>query len=368
MAIPFLDLKAASEELKDELDTAYQRVRASGWYIFGEEVNAFEQRFASYCGAEHCIGVGNGLDALHLILRGYDIGEGDEVIVPANTYIATWLAVSMVGAIPVPIEPDETTSNINPDRIEERITPQTRAIMPVHLYGQPADMDPILEIGRKHQLKIIEDAAQAQGAQYKGRPVGSLGDAAGFSFYPGKNLGAMGDAGAIVTNDGDLAGRIRTIGNYGSKVKYYHEQKGVNSRLDALQAAFLRVKLEHLEDWNQRRRAIADRYLEALADLSPLILPVKPSWTDPAWHLFVVRHPNRDAFQQTLTEAGIGTIIHYPIPAHLSEAYADLGLKKGDLPITETLADSVLSLPIGPHLDDRSQETVIEAVKSICHA
>lgn len=363
MTIPFLDLKAAYTELKSELDAAYCRVMESGWYILGQEVEAFEGEFAVYCGAQHCIGVGNGLDALHLILRGYGIGPGDEVIVPSNTYIATWLAITFAGAIPVPVEPLERTHNLDPGRIEGAITPQTRAIVPVHLYGQPADMDPILKIAGQYGLKVIEDAAQAHGAQYKGHRVGGLGNAAGFSFYPVKNLGALGDAGAVVTNDQELAGKVRAQGNYGSRTKYYHEVKGVNSRLDALQAAFLRVKLKHLEEWNTRRRACARRYLEGLADISELTLPYVPEWAEPAWHLFVVRHLRRDSLQKHLTKSGIGTQIHYPVPPHLSEAYAEEGWKVGDFSMSERLANTVLSLPMGPHLESSLQDEVIDSVK-----
>ena len=363
MSIPFLDLKAAYTELKSELDAAYERVMESGWYILGQEVEAFEREFAAYCEAQHCIGVGNGLDALHLILRCYGIGPGDEVIVPSNTYIATWLAVSFAGATPVPVEPQERTYNLDPARIEGAITPQTRAIIPVHLYGQPADMDPILDIAGQHGLKVIEDAAQAHGAKYKGRRAGGLGDAAGFSFYPGKNLGALGDGGAVVTNDQELAGKIRVLSNYGSKAKYYHAVKGVNSRLDALQAAFLRIKLKHLEEWNARRRTAAGSYLESLNDIQDLTLPSVPEWAQPVWHLFVVRPLRRDDLQEHLTESAIGTMIHYPVPPHLSEAYAVEGWKVGDFPMSEKLANTVLSLPMGPHLENSLQDKVIERVK-----
>lgn len=363
MTIPFLDLNAAYLELQTDFDAAYQRVMNSGWYILSDEVQAFEREFAAYCGAQHCIGVGNGLDALHLILRGYGIGPGHEVIVPANTYIATWLAVSHSGATPVPVEPDEQTYNMQPERIEAAITPHTRAIMPVHLYGHPADMDLISAIARPHGLKVIEDAAQAHGARYRGRRVGCLGDAAGFSFYPGKNLGALGDAGAVVTNDEELADRIRVLHNYGAQAKYRHEVKGYNSRLDALQAAFLRVKLKHLDEWNVRRRIVAGSYLKALCDLPGLTLPFVAEYAQPVWHLFVVRHPRRDALQKHLAENGIGTLIHYPVPPHLSRAYTDSGWKAGDYPFAEELANSVLSLPMGPHLEHEMQEKVIYRIR-----
>ncbi len=276
MQVPFLNIKAQNVELKAELEAAYTRVMDSGWYILGKEVEAFEAEFASYCGVKYCVGVGNGLEALHLILRAYGIGEGDEVIVPANTYIATWLAVSYAGATPAPVEPDEKTFNINPELIEKAITKKTKAILPVHLYGQCADMDAINEIAKRRGIKVIEDAAQAHGALYKGRKAGSLGHAAGFSFYPGKNLGAIGDAGAVTTNDGELAEKIRLLRNYGSKVKYYNEVKGFNSRLDEMQAAFLRVKLKRLDEWNSRRMQIAKRYFEALKECAGLGLPYVP--------------------------------------------------------------------------------------------
>ena len=364
MNIPFLNLIEPYQELKGELDAAYQRVMDSGWYILGEEVEAFEREFAVYCGARHCIGVGNGLEALHLILRAYDIGAGDEVIVPANTYIATWLAVSYAGALPVPVEPDLRTYNLDSSWVEAAITPNTKAILPVHLYGQPADMDPILEIARRHNLKVIEDAAQAHGAKYKGRLAGALCHAAGWSFYPGKNLGALGDAGAITTDDAELADRVRVLRNYGSRIKYHNEVKGYNSRLDTLQAAFLHVKLSHLDEWNQRRKTIASMYLSELADTPGLTLPVVPEGIEPSWHLFVVRHAKRDGLQKYLTQCGIGTLIHYPIPPHLSDAYAEMEMKTGDFLRTEEIANTILSLPMGPHLSQKDTKTVIEALKS----
>ena len=371
MTIPFLDLRAPYLELKEGLDAAYHRVMESGWYILGCEVEAFEEEFASYCEAGHCIGVGSGLDALHLILRAMGIGSGDEVIVPANTYIATWLAVSYCGATVVPVEPDEQTCNIDPNLIESAITENTRAILPVHLYGQPADMDPINAIAKRHNLRVIEDAAQAHGAIYyssqksevrsqkykkKFNPmdryackVGSLGDAAGFSFYPGKNLGALGDGGAVVTNDNGIADRVRMLRNYGSRVKYHNEVKGFNSRLDELQAAFLRVKLPILDEWNMRRQTIASHYLRELNGVPNLAVPYVPDWCDPVWHLFTIRHPERDALQEYLHNEGVGTLIHYPVPPHHSEAYqGDQDWPK--LPITEKLANYTLSLPMAPHL------------------
>lgn len=364
MSVPFLDLKSPYRELQSELDAAYRRVMESGWYILGGEVEAFEQEFAAYCGAKHCVGVGNGLEALHLILQAYDIGPGAEVIVPANTYIATWLAVSYAGAVPVPVEPDPRTYNLDPELLERAITPKTRAILPVHLYGQPADMDPIRAVARRHGLKVIEDAAQAHGATYQGRSAGALADAAGWSFYPGKNLGALGDAGAVTTDDKELADRVRVLRNYGSRTKYYNEVKGYNSRLDPLQAAFLRVKLPHLADWNARRKRIIAEYLEGLEDVEEITLPFVPPGIDPSWHLFVICHQRRDQLQQHLTGAGIGTLIHYPVPPHLSEAYAERGSEPGDFPITERLARNVLSLPMGPHLQPDQLREVIAAIRS----
>jgi dTDP-4-amino-4,6-dideoxygalactose transaminase len=359
MKVSFLDLRGAYLELKPEVDEAVARVLHSGWYLLGEELRAFEQEYAAYVGVDHCIGVGNGLDALHLALRALEVGPGDEVIVPANTYIATWLAVTYAGATPVPVEPDERTYNIDPDRIAAAITPRTKVILPVHLYGQPADMGPILEIARRHGLRVLEDAAQAHGARYKGRRVGSLGDAAAWSFYPGKNLGALGDGGAVTTNDDDLAERVRLLRNYGSPKKYVHEVQGVNSRLDEVQAAVLRVKLQHLDEWNRRRQEIAALYLEALHD-APLVLPRVPAWAEPVWHLFVVRHPDRQAFQEGLQEDGVQTLVHYPTPPHLQGAYRSLGYRPGNFPITEAIHREVLSLPIGPHLDEA--QAVVEAV------
>jgi dTDP-4-amino-4,6-dideoxygalactose transaminase len=368
IAVPFLDMKSPYQELKSELDAAYHHVMESGWYILGQEVTAFEQEFANYCKVNFCVAVGNGLEALHLILRAYGIGEGDEVIVPSNTYIATWLAVSYAGARPVPVEPDPRTYNLDPDSVEAAITTETRAILPVHLYGQPADMDPLMQIADKHGLKVIEDAAQAQGTRYKDRMSGSLGHAAGFSFYPGKNLGALGDAGAVTTNDSQLAEQVRSLRNYGSKIKYYNEIKGYNSRLDEMQAAFLRVKLKHLDEWNRRRREIAEVYLETLASVPDLILPDVPEWASPIWHIFAVRHPKRDALQNYLNAKGIGTLIHYPVPPHLSGAYAELGLQPGTFPIAETIASTELSLPMGPHLSLEDARQVADAIFEFAHS
>ncbi|MFC5476714.1 DegT/DnrJ/EryC1/StrS family aminotransferase [Massilia suwonensis] len=354
MSIDFLNLGRVNAPYEPAIRDAIDRVLRSGYYILGQETAAFEQEFAHYCGVRHCIGVANGLDALHLILRGYDIGAGDEVIVPANTFIATWLAVSLVGARIVPVEPDESTWNIDPQRIEEAITPRTRAIMPVHLYGAPAQMDAIREIAQRHRLCVIEDAAQAHGARYGGRRAGGLGDAAGFSFYPGKNLGALGDGGAITTNDDELAERLRKLRNYGSSIKYQHDVAGVNSRLDEIQSAVLRVKLQHLDADNARRAAVAQAYREALAD-TPVELMRVPGGTESVWHLFVVRTPERDALRDYLTAHGIGTQIHYPLPCHRQEAFA--GQDWPALPVTERLQAQILSLPMAPYLsvDDVAQ-------------
>jgi dTDP-4-amino-4,6-dideoxygalactose transaminase len=392
MKVPFLELRPTYLELKDEFDAAYHRVMDSGWYLLGRELEAFEAEFARYCGVKHCLGVGNGLDAIHLILRGYDIGLGDEVIVPSHTFIATWLGVTFAGATPVPVEVNPQTYNLDPNLIEAAITPRTKAILPVHLYGQTADMDPIMAIARKHGLKVVEDAAQAQGARYKGRRAGYLGDAAAFSFYPGKNLGAFSDAGAVTTNDPQLADRLSRLRNYGSKVKYQHEEAGLNSRMDELQAAFLRVKLHHLDEWNQRRAKVAKLYLDALKSdagnrKSKISLPYVPDWSEPAWHLFVIRHPQRNELQRRLSVAGIGTLIHYPVPPHCSGTYFKAhspplwGEGRGEvaaalsipspllkapalLPIAEELATTVLSLPIGPHLTVEQAASVAIAIQN----
>lgn len=364
--VQFLNMRSHYLELKDTLDAAYARVMGSGWYILGEEVEAFEREFAAYVGTRHCVGVGNGLEALQLILMGYGIGAGDEVIVPANTYIASWLAVSYTGATPVPVEPNPETYNIDPARIEAALTPRTKAIMPVHLYGQPAEMEIIWGVAERYGLKIIEDAAQTHGGWYRGRMAGNLGHAAGFSFYPTKNLGAFGDAGAVTTNDDELADKVRVLRNYGSRQKYYNEVKGHNSRLDPLQAAFLCVKLKHLDEWNARRDRIARHYLERLRLAPELGLPRFPADVIPVWHLFVVSHPERDRLQAYLKEQGIGTMIHYPVPPHLSDAYRDLGYQANDFPLTEEMANTFLSIPIGPHLRSEDADYVIEKILTFC--
>jgi dTDP-4-amino-4,6-dideoxygalactose transaminase len=363
VTVPLVDLAAAYRELASEIDAAVARVTASGWYIGGPEVAAFEETYADYCGADHCVGLGNGLDALHLALRAMDAGPGDEVILASNSYIATLLAVSMVGATPVLVEPDPATHNLDPSKIEVAITERTRVLLPTHLYGQPADLDPMLELARKHGLKLLEDAAQSHGARYKGRRIGAHGDAVAWSFYPTKNLGAMGDAGALTTNDPEIACRVRLMGNYGSSRRYVADVKGVNSRLDPLQAAVLAVKLRHLDEWNDRRRVIAEVYSDALAG-SSIALPTAPEWADPVWHLYVIQSPERDRIAASLAEADVQTLVHYPIPPHLQQAYADLALAKGRFPIAELLADSVLSLPIGPHLSAKQAQEVAAAVRN----
>lgn len=365
MNVPFLDLRATYLELKDQIDAAVNRVLASGWYLLGGELAAFEHEYATYSGADHCVGVANGLDALQLALRAMDIGPGDEVIVPSNTYIATWLAVSQVGATPVPVEPDERTYNIDAQRLEAAITSRTRAILPVHLYGQPADMGPILACATRYGLRVLSDGAQAHGARYHDKPIGGLGDATAWSFYPGKNLGAFGDAGAVTTNDPAIANRIRVLRNYGSRVKYVNEVQGFNSRLDELQAAILRVKLQYLDRWNERRRECANTYTTTLSECG-LVLPSSPVWAQSVWHLYVVRHPQRNEIQASLQEQGIQTLIHYPIPPHLQQAYAEMGLNQDDSPIAEKLAATALSLPIGPHLNLEQLEAIVAAVKVAC--
>lgn len=364
MNIPFLDLSASYLEIQQELDSAHNRVMKSGWYILGAEVKAFEEEFAAFCNAKHCISVGNGLDALRLILLAYGIGPGDEVIVPAHTYIATWLAVTQVGAKPVPVEPDEATYNINPLLIEAAITKNTKAIMPVHLYGQPADMDAVNAIAKRYNLKVIEDAAQAHGALYKNNPTGSLGDAAGFSFYPGKNLGAFGDGGAVVTNDSELAEKIQVLRNYGSRIKYHNDYIGENSRLDELQAAFLRVKLKKLNEWNNRRKKLAASYIELL-NSNAIRLPFEPTWAESVWHLFVIRTTKRQDIQDKLAKLGIQTMIHYPIPPHLQPAYKLLQLEKGSFPLTEAIHNEVLSLPMGPFLTQQEVSFIAESLNQI---
>lgn len=360
MKIPFLDLSTLHQELHILLGVAFERVMKSGWFVMGPELELFESEFANYCDVKHCIGVGNGLEAIHLLLRAYEIGPGDEVIVPSNTFIATWLAVTQCGAKPVPVEPNEITYNINPELISAAITSRTKAIIPVHLYGQPADIDPINAIATKHKLIVIEDAAQAQGARYKNRRVGSLGHAAATSFYPGKNLGALGDGGAVLTNDDAIARKIKQLRNYGSAIKYEHEILGFNSRLDELQAAFLRVKLAILDDCNSSRKEIALQYTNALAD-ADITLPHIPEYADPVWHLYVIRSRRRDELKSYLYKKGINTVIHYPIPPHRQACYQ--GFRSHSLPVAEMLAGEVLSLPMSPDLQEEEIRCVCEAVR-----
>ncbi len=367
MNVPFLDLGAAYREIQAEIESALLNSLRSGWYIGGEQVEGFEQEFSAYTETEHCVGVANGLDALHLALLAMGIGAGDEVIVPSNTYIATWLAVSQCGAIPVPVEPVEATYNLDPSRIEAAMTPRTKVILPVHLYGQPADLDPILALAKKHGLRVLEDAAQAHGSRYKGKRIGGHSDAVAWSFYPGKNLGALGDAGAVTTNNTEIADRIRVLRNYGSRVKYVNEVKGFNSRLDPVQAAALRVKLKYLDEWNARRAAIAARYTAELAGVG-LLLPAVPKWAEPAWHIYVVQHARRDATREALMKAGIQTLIHYPIPPHLQAAYSNLGYGVGQFPIAESMSNQLLSLPMGPQLEDADVESVIGALRLAAQA
>lgn len=359
--VPFLDLGAGYRELRTELDAAADRVLASGWYVLGDEVAAFEAELAAAMGATDAVGVASGLDALTLALRSLDVGPGDEVIVPSNTYVATWLAVSAVGATPVPVEPDPATHGLDPARVEAAMTGATRAVLPVHLYGHPVDLDPIIEIARRHGCAVVDDAAQAHGARYRGRPVGGLADLTCWSFHPAKNLGAYGDGGAVTTNRPELAERIRVLRNYGSPEKYVNVERGSNSRLDEIQAAFLRVKLDRLGEWNARRADVAQRYLAAFDGLDELVVPTVAADVVPAWHLFVVRSRERDRLRSRLDAAGVQTLVHYPIPPHRQQAYADLEVRT-PLPVAEQLADEVLSLPMGPHLTDDQVARVIDAV------
>lgn len=361
MKIPFVSFKPMERELDAELRTAFERVYQRSWYIEGVEDAEFEHAFAKYCDRNYCVGTGNGLDALMLALKAFGFGAGDEVLVPSNTYIATALAVTYVGAKPVFVEPDIRTFNIDPEKIEPAITGRTKAIMPVHLYGQPCDMDPIMAIAKKYNLYVVEDCAQAHGALYKGKKVGSFGDAAGFSFYPGKNLGALGDAGAAVTDDKDAADKIRALGNYGSDYKYHHIYQGNNSRLDEMQAAFLRAKLPYLERMNQERRRIAQRYLDGIHN-PEIVLPYVPKDMTVVWHIFGIRCKKRTELEEFLNKAGIGTNKHYPIPMHLQECYKDLGFKKGDFPIAEEISATQLSIPMYYGMTDEEIQYVIDKI------
>ena len=362
MTVPFLDLRGAYLDLKQEIDGAVARVLDSGHYILGPEVEAFEAAFAKYCNAGEAVGVSDGLEALRLALVALGVQPGDEVIVPSNTFIATWLAVSQCGATPVPVEPETGSFNLDPARIESAISSRTKVILPVHLYGQPADLDPIISVARRHGLRVLEDAAQAHGAAYRNRRIGSHSDAVAWSFYPGKNLGAMGDGGAVTTSDPEIADRIRLERNYGSRKKYVNEVQGCNSRLDPLQAAILGVKLKHLDAWNDRRRVVAGRYLSELRGLD-LVLPTVPAWVEPVWHLFVVCSPRRDQLVRHLEANGISTLIHYPVPPHMQRAYASAGFGRDQFPVAVRLSGQVLSLPIGPHILDSHIDEVIDAVR-----
>jgi len=361
-SIPFLDLSATYKELKSDLDASYNRLMNSGWYILGDEVEAFELEYAKYCSVNHCIGVGNGLDALTLSLLACGVKEGDEVIVPANTYIATWLSVSNIGAIPIPVEPNEKTYNIDASLIEKSVSKKTRAIIPVHLYGQPAEIHKIIDIAKKYNLKIVEDGAQAHGAKIKGQRIGGHGDAVAWSFYPGKNLGGYGDGGAVTTNNIEIAEKLRLLRNYGSKKKYLNDICGFNSRLDPLQASFLRVKLKHLDSWNKRRVLLAENYKASIIK-DKLKLPYVPNFCDPVWHLFVIQYGKRDELQDYLKNNKIYTMIHYPIPPYLQKAYKGL-FKFGKFNITSSMAKNILSLPIGPHLTFKQNKRIIEVINN----
>jgi dTDP-4-amino-4,6-dideoxygalactose transaminase len=363
MTVPFLSFTEANKKIKQEIVSAFEDFFDSEWYILGESVKAFEGEYAAFNEVRYCVGLSNGLDALHLALRALDIKAGDEVIVPSNTYIATALAVSYVGAKPVFVEPDIATYNIDPSKIEAAITPQTKAIMPVHLYGQACDMTSIMAIAKKHSLFVIEDNAQAQGAAFDNRLTGSWGDLNGTSFYPGKNLGALGDAGAVTTNDENLASKALMLRNYGSKKKYYNETIGYNMRLDECQAAFLSVKLKYLGEWTNERRQIAQWYNETLKDIEHVIVPEIAKGATHVYHVYLVRTKQRDALQEYLTQQGIGTLIHYPIPPHLQAAYQHLNLTKGSYPIAEEIADTCLSLPIWPGMKQDHVNYIADAIR-----
>jgi dTDP-4-amino-4,6-dideoxygalactose transaminase len=362
MTIPLVDLKAQYDSIRGEIDSAIARVIRSSDFINGPDVKAFEDEFAAYCGAAHAVGVSSGTDAVHLALRAVGIRAGDEVITTAHTFTATGEGIVMAGARPVFADINPDTFNIDPAKIEERITSRTRALLPVHLYGQPADMDPILEIAKRRELAVVEDAAQAHGAKYRGRPVGTLGDAGCFSFYPGKNLGAYGDAGAVLTNDSGVAERVRLLRNHGRRDKYEHLELGFGNRLDTLQAAVLRAKLPFLERWTRQRQQLADMYTRLLA--KDVRTPFVPDWAEPVWHLYVVRIQNRSAVQARLKRESVQTGIHYPIPLHLQPAYASFGYQHGDLPHTERVCEEILSLPIYPDMTPSTVERVATALLS----
>lgn len=362
MKVPFVDMLGQYFSVRDEVEAAITAVLHRGDYILGQAVDAFEEQFARYCAVDQCVGVDSGLSAIELILRAWDIGPGDEVITTANTFYSTVLPIVACGARPVLVEPDPATYTLDPGQLEAAITPRTRAVIVVHLYGHPADMDPINAIAHRYGLKVIEDAAQAHGARYKGRIVGSLGDAAAFSFYPTKNLGAYGDAGAVVTGDAELADRVRLLRNLGQRVKNVHELRGFNHRLDTIQAAILGVNLRRLDEWNAARRRAVALYTEALADL-PVELPCVAPWAEHVYHLYVVRTDNRAWLQQQLAEAGIATAIHYPTPIHLQPAFADLGYRAGDFPASERLAQQILSLPMYPGINEEAIRYVADAIR-----
>lgn len=361
LEVPFADLRPLERELGKELRAAFGRVLSASWYVRGSECDAFERAFADYIGAGHCVGCGNGLDALALALAALGIGSGDEVIVPAMTFVATALAVTKAGATPVLVDVDPATSNIDPSKLGAAVTPWTAAIVPVHLWGQPADMEPILELARGRGLAVVEDCAQAHGATYQGQRVGTLGDAAGFSFYPGKNLGALGDAGAVATGDGEMARRVRALGNYGSEVRYRHDLEGTNSRLDELQAAFLSAKLPALDRVNASRRDVAARYLSGIKNPA-VVLPQEAPGRTHVWHVFAVRCSERDALAAHLEERGVHTNVHYPLPVHLQPCYRGLGYGEGDFPVAEEIARTELSLPMFYGMTDEQVEHVISSV------
>ncbi len=364
MKIPFLSFETTNQKIRDEVLVSFEKFFDDAWYILGERLKQFENEYAHFNNVEHAIGVSNGLDALHLALRSLDIGPGDEVIVPSNTFIATVLAVSYVGAKPVFVEPDSRTYNIDPSKIQQAITKKTKAIMPVHLYGQACHMDAIEDVARANRIYVIEDNAQAHGASYNGRLTGSIGDINATSFYPGKNLGALGDAGALTTNHTELAKKVLALRNYGSTKKYNNEYIGYNMRLDELQAAFLSIKLKYLTEWTRQRQTIAGWYTEALQGIGDITLPSTLAGATHVFHLYVIRTKFRDALQQYLASKEIGTLIHYPIPPHLQKAYADLGYKKGDYPIAEEIAETCLSLPIWPGMTFEQVKEVADSVAS----
>jgi dTDP-4-amino-4,6-dideoxygalactose transaminase len=368
MNIPFLSFEKMNADVKQETLRSFEHFFDSGWYVLGNQVKQFEQSYAAFNQTQYSVGLANGLDALIIALKTLNIGKGDEVIVPSNTYIASWLAVSYVGATPIPVEPRPETYNINPELIEAKITSNTKAIMPVHLYGQCCEMDAIMALAKKHNLFVVEDNAQSQGATYNGKLAGSFGDINGTSFYPGKNLGAYGDAGAVTTNSEDLAQRAQVIRNYGSQKKYYNQELGINSRLDEVQAGFLSIKLNYLASWNKERNTIAQQYLNALKGVSDLTLPSLAEHATSVFHLFVIRTSKRNQLQEFLTSNGVGSLIHYPVPPHLQEAYKDLNYKPGDFPIAEEIANTCLSLPMFPGMTETQVDYICQTIKQFLNA